>query len=188
MGAVPGYWLVVAVLWYWLVGAAPVYWLVVAVPWYWLVCRGEFLDLSSWGQVPWHWLERACVSAVVRRERGGFLSLERDLGVPGEAWRGIQSVLLAVASCGVGGLRHDDGSSRIRIGEVAGLLAWFLLAAGPSLPDSCNQLIDSGRSFVLLVGLFVVREKTQGAWRGLGRGVDRPGETWRGLERERESL
>ena len=115
------------------------------------VCRGEFSDL---------------VVGSVHRARGGFLR-------PGEAWRGIQSVLLAVASCGVGCLRHDDGSSRIRIWEVAGLLAWFVLAAGPSHLDSCGQLIDYGRPLVLLVRLFVAREKTRGAWRG--------------LERERES-
>ena len=133
-----------------------------------LVCRGEFSDL---------------VVGSVRSARGGILEPGEGPGVPGEAWRGIQSVLLVEASCGVVGLRHDDGSSQIRIWEVAGLLAWFLLAVGPSRPDSCNQLIDSGRPFVLLVCLLVVRKKNRGDWRGF----DRCGETWRGLERERES-
>ena len=62
---------------------------------------------------------------------------------------------------------------------MVGLLAWFVLAAGPSLPDSCDQLIDSGRSFVFLVCLFVVRENNREAWRGFDRGqrdLERPGE------------
>ena len=86
--------------------------------------------------------------------------LERPGGGPGEAWRGGLSVVLGLASCGVGGLQLDDRSSRIRTWVVAGLLAWFVLAAGPSHPDSCDQLIDSGRPLVLLVRLYVMRDSS----------------------------
>ena len=108
------------------------------------VCLGESSDLFV---------------GRVLRARGGSLSLERDLWVPGEACRGIQSILLAVASCGVSCLQHDDGSSRIGIWEVAGLLAWFVLATGPPCLDSCDQLIDYVHPLVLHVRLFVAREK-----------------------------
>ena len=123
----------------------------------------------------------------VLKTRGGFLNLERDLEGPGEAWRGSLSVILGVASCSVGGLQLDDRSSQIQTWVVAGLLAWFVLAAVFSRPDSCDQLIDYGGLLVLLVRFFVAMEKPRGAWRGLDRGVERPEEAWRGLERERES-
>ena len=91
---------------------------------------GVFIGTSSWGHVHrgvFLGLVRGWFVGRVRREGEGF---SRPGEGPGEAWRGSQSVILEVASCGVGGLFHNDGSSRTRIWEVANSLAWFVLAAG----------------------------------------------------------